>query len=280
MPSKLSISKLDVLGEIFEQKEWPIDHDNGVSRFNKYVKMLESMSDHEQDMMLELTKRFMHIKYEDYFTILLDVVKKIIEENPQINQYYVLPALSKQDEAEGRLDKSSINLLYLFKRGELEEALGTDKIHFQVVKDKERLLKKEIKNNEKILIVDDFIGSGETIEESLDLYNINKDDGPDINNIIVLSLVAHMQGLSYLSKIDVSIYYGIVIHKGISDNFTGDTKDTYITLMKQIEDRIPKITEDNRFGYKQCEALLHMYRIPNNTFPIYWLHRNISPYKR
>lgn len=71
MPSKLSISKLDVLGEIFEQKEWPIDHDNGVSRFNKYVKMLESMSDHEQDMMLELTKRFMHIKYEDYFTILL-----------------------------------------------------------------------------------------------------------------------------------------------------------------------------------------------------------------
>lgn len=114
----------------------------------------------------------------------------------------------------------------------------------------------------------------------MDLYNINKDDGPDINNIIVLSLVAHMQGLSYLSKIDVSIYYGIVIHKGISDNFTGDTKDTYITLMKQIEDRIPKITEDNRFGYKQCEALLHMYRIPNNTFPIYWLHRNISPYKR
>lgn len=280
MPSKLSISKLDVLGEIFEQKKWPINQDNGISRFNKYVKMLESMSDQEQDMMLDLTKRFIHIEYEDYFAILLDVVGKVINDNPLINQYYVLPALSKQDEAERRFDKSSINLLYLFKGDRLEEALGTDKIHFQVVKNKTKLLDKKIRTNEKILIVDDFIGSGETIRESLDLYNINNDNGPDINNVIVLSLVAHMQGLAYLSKIGVSIYYEIVINKGISDNFTGDTKNMYITLMKQIEDRIPKITEDNRFGYKQCEALLHMYRIPNNTFPIYWLHRNISPYRR
>lgn len=278
MNSKLSISKLDILGEVFQKHHWPIDHDKQKSYFNKYVRMLESMSEDEQNMMLELTDNFLHIKQCEYFTILSEVVCRVIANNPSVTQYFVLPAMAKDDVE--RLDKSSIHMLYLFKGEELEDAIDNSDIHFQVVKDKNKLSSRGIRDNEKILIVDDFIGSGKTIEESFEVHNI-KDEGLKIEDVIVLSLVAHEKGVSYLKDIGVpQIFYNKLINRGISDNYIGEKKSEYVRLMNQIESRIPKLDEENRFGYCQCEALLHMHRIPNNTFPIYWLHNNISPYKR
>ena len=276
----LTVSKIDALGEIFEHKEWPIVHGKVLSRFNKYIRMLESMSDQEQDMMLELTRKFLHIEQEGYFPILLGVVKKIVDRNPTIKEYYILPALSEQDKLKGRLDKSSISLAYLFKGDRLKEDLDAGEIHFQVVKNIDNLSKSNMKG--KILIVDDFIGSGETILESFKLYNIiNNEGGFSFKDVIVLSLVAHEQGIDHLFEIGMSeIYYDKKINKGISDNFTGEKKDEYITLMTQIEDKIPGLKEKFKFGYGHCEALLHMHRIPNNTFPIYWHWRNVSPYNR
>ena len=240
--------------------------------------MLESMSEDEQNMMLELTDNFLHIKQCEYFTILSEVVRRVIANNPSVTQYFVLPALAKDDVE--RLDKSSIHMLYLFKGEELEDAIDNSDIHFQVVKDKNKLSSRGIRDNEKILIVDDFIGSGKTIEESFEVHNI-KDEGLKIEDVIVLSLVAHEKGVSYLKDIGVpQIFYNKLINRGISDNYIGEKKSEYVRLMNQIESRIPKLDEENRFGYCQCEALLHMHRIPNNTFPIYWLHNNISPYKR
>lgn len=278
MASKLSISKFDTLGEIFQRHHWPIVYDKEKSYFNKYVKMLESMSEDEQNMMLELTNKFLHIKLDEYFAILSEVISRIIANNPAVSQYFVLPALAKADV--GRLDKSSIHMLYLFKGEELGNAIDNSDIHFQVVKDNNKLLARGIRDNEKILIIDDFIGSGQTIEESFEAYNINN-DGHNIDDVIVVSLVAHEKGVSYLEDIGVpQIFYNILINRGISDNYIGEKKSEYVKLMNQIEDRIPKLGEENRFGYCQCEALLHMHRIPNNTFPIYWLHNNVSPYKR
>lgn len=278
MNSKLSISKLDILGEVFQKHHWPIEHDKQKSYFNKYVRMLESMSEDEQSMMLELTDNFLYIKQPEYFDILVDVVRKVIIENPSITQYYVVPALTKKDI--GKITKSSIHLLYMFTGEELENSIDDSNVHFQIVKDNDKLLAKDIRGNEKILIVDDFIGSGKTIEESLDVYNI-REGGHKIEDTIVLSLVAHQKGLAYLKNMGIlQIFYSIHINRGISDNYIGEKKSEYVRLMKQIENRIPKLDEDTKFGYCQCEALLHMHRIPNNTFPIYWLHNNISPYKR
>ena len=240
--------------------------------------MLESMSEDEQNMMLELTDNFLHIKLREYFDILVDIVRKVIIENPSTTQYYVLPALTKEDV--GKVAKSSIHLLYMFTGEELENSIDDSNVHFQIVKDNDKLLAKGIRDNEKILIVDDFIGSGKTIEESFEVHNI-KDEGLKIEDVIVLSLVAHKKGVSYLKDIGVpQIFYNKLINRGISDNYIGEKKSEYVRLMNQIESRIPKLDEENRFGYCQCEALLHMHRIPNNTFPIYWLHNNISPYKR
>ncbi len=278
MNSKLSISKLDILGEVFQKHHWPIDHDKQKSYFNKYVRMLESMSEDEQNMMLELTDNFLHIKQCEYLTILSDVVRRVIANNPSVTQYFVLPALAKDDVE--RLDKSSIHMLYLFKGEELEDAIDNSDIHFQVVKDKNKLSARGIRDNEKILIVDDFIGSGKTIEESFEVHNI-KDGGLKIDDVIVLSLVVHEKGLAHLKDMGIhQIFYSILINRGISDKYMGEKRDEYVKLMNQIEARIPKLEEENRFGYCQCEALLHMHRVPNNTFPIYWLHNNVSPYRR
>lgn len=278
MSSKLSISKLDILGEVFQKHHWTIDNDKQKSYFNKYVRMLESMSEDEQNMMLELTDNFLHIKLREYFDILVDIVRKVIVENPLTTQYYVLPALTKEDV--GKVAKSSIHLLYMFTGEELENSIDDSNVHFQIVKDNDKLLAKGIRDNEKILIVDDFIGSGKTIEESFEVHNI-KDGGFKIEDVIVLSLVVHEKGLAHLKDMGIhQIFYSILINRGISDKYMGEKRDEYVKLMNQIEARIPNLEEENRFGYCQCEALLHMHRVPNNTFPIYWLHNNVSPYRR
>ena len=210
MNSKLSISKLDILGEVFQKHHWPIEHDKQKSYFNKYVRMLESMSEDEQSMMLELTDNFLYIKQPEYFDILVDVVRKVIIENPSITKYYVVPALTKKDI--GKITKSSIHLLYMFTGEELENSIDDSNVHFQIVKDNDKLLAKDIRANEKILIVDDFIGSGKTIEESLHVNNI-REGGHKIEDTIVLSLVAHQKGLAYLKNMGIlQIFYSIHIN--------------------------------------------------------------------
>jgi hypothetical protein len=131
----------------------------------------------------------------------------------------------------------------------------------------------------KLILVDDFIGSGETALNALSY--VMRDIGIDQSNIIILSIVAQIEGIEKIQAQKVTICTAEVRKKGITDSFTSPQKEDYIKIMKEVEDHL--IFEENHhkyhFGYNRSEALVSLIRTPNNTFPIFWLEPEINGVK-
>jgi len=275
---KLSIDKYYKLANIFKSKEWLIDENNNNSRFNKYYKMLIALDEKEQELILKLSERFLHINQPMYLEELKKPIENLIENNPEVSKYYVLPMISKKDK--GNISKSAFQILYLFKGSSLSEFVDLKGCQFQTIANIEKFfLNKEcLKKNERILFVDDFMGTGDTAIEALEYFH---ELAPKIvnENISLMSIVIHNMAIRKLD-IDFDLVYKYEIKKGITDFFDGDDLDDSVQLMKNIEKKLKGLRQEFSFGYKQSEALVSMQRIPNNTFPIYWIDKNISPYER
>lgn len=277
---RCSASILMQMDCVFNKHNWEIVRSDGTysNRYEKYKVLLDNLEDDEQSLILELTDRFIHIKNRDYDTAILPAIRSLLDSNPDVTQYYVLPALSKEDR--GKTCKSSNNVQYLFSGDYFEDELNCEGVNFQVVKDINVLKKriKPLKPHERILFVDDFIGSGDTAIDSAEEF---KDSPFGKDSIIFLSIVAHNMGVEILKENNHTVFYSILVSKGITNYYEGDLLNRNIDIMQRIEDRIkPSVTPEKRFGHKHCEALVSMHRIPNNTFPIYWLDKKISPYDR
>ena len=96
----------------------------------------------------------------------------------------------------------------------------------------------------------------------------------------MFSIVALRNGLERLDKIGVKTYFAIERQKAISEEMKEADRDIAIAIMQSIEGKLKNLKDDYKFGYKGSEALVSMERCPNNSFPIYWLTKNIAPYER
>ena len=278
MAKSVPLDKLMELKSVFISHKWEIDESKPNSRFLKYIKLLEFLqNEDEQNLILELTKRFIHIKEPDYFLRVAIVVEKLNMEYPDIKTFHVLPALAKSDW--GKYGKSSQSIQYKFKGDQLDELLDLDNVNFRVIEDIGRFNERQgdLKANEKILFVDDFIGSGDTALEAVEMLKESLRKNKDI---IFLSIATHRMGKDIIESKGYKIYYDEIIDKGISSFYKDAELNKKTAIMQQIESKIKRLEDENKFGYKQCEALISMHRIPNNTFPIYYLEKNASPYKR
>ena len=122
-----------------------------------------------------------------------------------------------------------------------------------------------------LCLIDDFIGSGDT---ALSAYEYIKRKGVDKENVVIISLVAMKEGFDRLQKAGYKVYATMIEEKGIEGTIDCDNK---YSIMQTIEDRI-HIKKDYRFGYNHSEALVKMARIPNNTFPVYWMRGEDNPH--
>ena len=130
----------------------------------------------------------------------------------------------------------------------------------------------------KVVLVDDYLGSGKT---ALDAIGYVKKVCPypiDNVDILVLCIVAMKAGVEKLNAEGIQVYCSHEESKGITDYYDGDELEIASSLMHSIE-KIIKVNNQNIFGYSQSEALVCMERCPNNTFPIYWLPKK-APYAR
>lgn len=271
---KLNVDKATKLRDVFISNKWKIDIKDKNNKFGKYIRLLESLNnEEEQDLILDLTKRFIHVRDEEYLDHLVTALNKLHLFLPEIKTFNVFPALPKKDLY--GLPKSAHSIFYRFKGDQIDEKLNFSDVNFHPVNDIDRFNSNILNSKQKILLVDDFIGSGDTALEATHIISSS-----NRNNIIFLCIVIHELGLERLENEGYKVFYAIKINKGISNYYSGFQKENNTQLMKRIEQKIPKLQEEYKFGYKQCEALLCMSRMPNNTFPIYWLKSKVSPYKR
>ena len=262
--------------DLFQNNKWDIQtEDYGI--FERYVRTMGSLESEEQkELFLELSKRFIHIPLCKYMDYIPDLISEIIKDYPEKNLCFTC-CLPKDDI--GKV-KSAATVLYQIKGTSLKTRVDLRSVTYYCKDSIEDYIKHNIVDDEHILIlVDDFVGSGETALGAIDYV---KEVIPTItnDNIIVLSIAALQKGIDELASFNIKVYTHIKLNKGISDYYTGNEMKNALDVMHQIECGPIKVKPRFALGFKQSEGLISMERCPNNTFPIFWMKNNDAPYER
>lgn len=268
MPTpKISAETLLKLKSVFEYLEWDTRTDPA---FNRFSETLEFLTVQQQTFLLDLTKKFLRIDIGKYHIYLKKALEKIDHSTLEnIETIYVSPLIAKKDL--GKSKSSSMMARFLVGRElNAKEILGVKSLSLI---DRMSSSKMPVSDKWLFILVDDFIGTGETAEEAIDEFLV--DFGVDKSKLIVLSLVSQEVGCNKILDKGIAFVCAEIRKKGISGEFPSPMKEEFIDIMTSIEDII-KVKDEFRLGYKGSEALVTMDRTPNNTFPVYWLEKKIQ----
>lgn len=274
--SRFGFKEIAELRDNFEKRDWT-NFDEFEFFFENFCSIYEHLNQEQTDLVLELTNDFLWLRENEYFPRLKNVLIKLSQKKHlNLDRVYVIPMVSPKDRATMKT-KSSHHLAYLCRNNVLKHLKEFNKSIFIIVDDLTRLPTRKFleKNNHPIIVVDDFIGTGDTATEALDeilaLQNYSN------KNLFVMSLVSQNRGKSSISKKGYELISDVIVSMGITDKYKGKEQAKNKKVMASIEDILAKdkkFDQGYRFGYKKSEALVSMIRTPNNTFPLYW--RNCS----
>lgn len=253
------------LDKIISEKEW-INNPLHESVKNKLFKLLNKLENDEVAFILELLGYFTWITNSQYDKKILDIFRKI---DPKIiksaKKFYFFPIVKPRD---ANKLKSGVSLIYPIVGilNYLEDLEHINKGNNNIIMDYKSLRKINLKTNEYLILVDDFIGSGKTFDEcfrKLEEYNVDKD------KILVCSLAIQGDGLKLIEDKGVKVYYSHVEKKGITENYKKEEASEKISKMLLIEKKL-KYNEKYSLGFEKSEGLISMIKTPNNTFPFFW----------
>lgn len=134
------------------------------------------------------------------------------------------------------------------------------------------------------IVVDDFIGSGKTVEARYNHF-LNLHLAGATMNFYFLAGMA--KGISYCKNRNISVYCSQIMHKGISGHYQKEERLKRIWSMRYLESQLGSESgetklKDNSWGYGHAEALYcrHFGNIPNSVFPLFWWNRYYDGAKR
>jgi len=142
-------------------------------------------------------------------------------------------------------------------------------------------LKRKIEDRSIVILVDDFIGTGQTLSGRLTLARTQisehfKGLQKDPNHKYYACAPAGMKsGVASIENLFDGFLCENCLKKGISDNFPKNCVQKNIDIMLSIEARLhPKVMGKNlpNLGYGKAEALYAFsdINIPNSVFPWFW----------
>lgn len=272
LTTKFDFTEITKLRNNFVKRNWN-NFDEFEYFFDNFCSIYEHLNKEQTELVLELTNDFLWLRENEYFSkfknILSELSKKVYL---NLNKIYVIPMVSPNDRSKNKT-KSSHFMAYLCRNTLLKHKKEFSNTTFIIIDNLNHLPKNNqlIKNNHPIILVDDFIGTGDTAKESLD--EILSKESYSNKNLFVLSLVSQNRGLKKINQMGFELITDTLVSMGISDKFKGQEKLEKKKIMESIEDILAtdkKFDESFRFGYKESEALVSMIRTPNNTFPLYW----------
>ena len=271
---QLSVTRLEQLRNLFAKKEWPIEEEVELSVFERFYKTLTMLDDNEQGFLIDFSYRFDHIPLSRY----LQFMKKPLQSLRNDSEGYTLLFVTCSPKADVGAVKSSSAVLYQLKGTTIKQHVD---LNPKVVVDNiTKVPQYTIDDKTKVVLVDDFVGTGDTAVAAIDYIHELVPSLKDNSQIIVFSIIALHQGIERLRKIGVKTYYAIERRKAITEEICKCKREAAASTMHSIENRLKKLKKMYCFGYKESEALVCLERCPNNTFPIYWLTKDLAPYER
>ncbi len=253
------------LNKVFKTNNWT-EKDIDEFVFDNFCKLINNLDNKQRALIIELTEKYKWISYNDYNSRILSTIESIeIERLQKIKTVYLFPIIKREDE--GKF-KSGQFLMYQIK-GFKKHLKNHEGITFKYISKFDDLKEDsiKIKENEALYLIDDYIGSGETLNFCLDELRVNTSITNDKINII--TLVSQNEIYGKLKGEGINIYANYISKKGISDHYDPPILQEKIGIMLEIEKMIPGGSHFS-LGYNQSEALITMLRTPDNTFPIFW----------
>jgi len=253
----------------FGRKDWH-KNVNSTVVFTNFIQLLLNLEDEKRELIFELSERFTWITSAEYQDLIAKVLKSIdVTVLGSIKKVILFPVHNEEDEG----TKSGHAFLYLFK-GLLPFNSLFDTITVQIIEEYEELLDEKLKINDQtaIFLLDDFLGSGETIDNTL--KEVKKNLAIKNKNLHVVSIASQQQAVDFLLSEGIPLHTHYISNKGITDNYSGPELNQKTEIMKEIELLIPK--NKSPFGYNESEALISLIRTPNNTFPIFWKEHKVG----
>lgn len=262
MDNKVGLQFVMQLKRIFEEKKWSnIENNDYVYESLCNLSELLIESEEEYKLFLDLIKRYDWLSYNDYSVKVKKLLENIlIEAGITINKFYTFPAIKPEDQ---KKNKSGNTISYMIKCNK-PFIKGAKHIRLEELTLFEEFNGLTLKENEYIVLVDDYIGSGETLFACInEIIKIN----PTLKEKFIIATIAIQHDT--VPKIKFPLFYIDIVQKGISDCYNSPDKEKYIKTMIKLETRL--ISGRNfSLGYEQSEGLVTMLRTPDNTFPIFW----------
>ena len=249
---------------IFNNKRW---HDKEMHEivFRNFCELLGNLNEKQQNLLLELVERYTWMTFAEYQGKLVHIFNSIPQEEIENLRKIILFPVMKPDDEEKT--KSGHGVLIIL-RGVRPFFTRYNHIKFKEVEVFEyfEAADYEIAEDERIFLLDDFLGTGDTIKSTIEKLLSNPNISLD--KIRVITVASHNQAVGYMNSIGVKYNTELITTKGLSDHYVTPELEEKIALMKEIEKLLP--SKKYSFGYGKSEGLITLYRTPNNTFPIFW----------
>ena len=278
--NELSPFIISQISEKFKQNGWIMEEDNKCGLFNRFCHMLKIFNEVEQLFIIELIDRYLIVHWQEYIELFKKNFKLFSEQFPYIKypNINIMPLIAKEDLGKA---KSSTYLFYSLKSYELKYDILFNNYNIKFIGTREELSRKiDKKQGDMIILIDDFIGSGET---AISAINHLTEGFPETikKKIIVQSLVGQSEGIERIKELGICVICAIVRNKGISDYYSNEQIEYKLKTMNDMEEKI-KVKEELHLGYAKSEALVTLLRTPNNTFPVFWYENGnyIAPFPR
>lgn len=251
--------------EIFEQKKW-IEMEGCDDKLDRFGSLIDTLSQDEITLLLELTKMYEWMSYNDYHNRLRTLLKLILTNHlKDKKRLLIFPIIKTKEEEEFKSGHVVMKMIESIK----PSINGFKNIKIKPLKEFQDLDSKKLKMDQTdfLILVDDYVGSGKTLNSTL--KELFKNSSITKENFAILTMAIQEGSQNLLDDNKITNYYSLIVKKGISDNFTSPDLEVNINLMKKIESRIPNVSYYS-MGYEKSEALITLMRTPNNTFPVFW----------
>jgi hypoxanthine phosphoribosyltransferase len=252
------------LTKIFKSKKW-FDKDYDEFAYDNFCQLLEVLNSEERVLVLELTERYLWISAGEYLENIGSAFNLMSSDDLiKIKTIYLFP-ISKP--ADANKIKSGVSMLYDLKSMSFKFSKYVGK-QFKLVKSFEELRDPfNLKADELLFLVDDYIGAGNTLNTCMSevFGNVNI----RAEQVVIISIGCQMETYKSLQAKGYKVYCANILPKGISDYDEPNVAEKKLALMRVIENSIPG-SKKFSLGWESSEGIITLKRTPNNTFPVFW----------
>ncbi|MEP5632097.1 MAG: hypothetical protein ABJP79_09465 [Tateyamaria sp.] len=240
-----------------------------VRRHEKLNLLMDSCSNEEEQLFVcDILERFTYIDSESLADSLEELGKKITQDWGCTPQNALIVAMDKS-----RFADSSSAVAWMIKPVLADLGDWETNVIYKNLTD----AIKDVKDGQKIVIIDEFVGSGQTLSGRLKWISEQLVNQGKLVKIFV-GTIAAMKICMEKDLTPASDFHSTIwLKQGLNDHYSGSSLTAAVDMMLAMEEKLhPQHNfmklKKYSLGYKKSQSTYYLENgnPPNNNFPIFW----------